>query len=301
MRSDDVALFEALAGPTLQRFGYPRGVARRSRQGASQGVLTIVEVDARRLRRGSLKRWRTITKKRNRREATDDRTEAIPAEPPEELRFRRKLRPRGVHARTVARAASCSATLAERDIRVRYKQAFLGAAWALMTPVVMMVVFTFIFRRVAKVDTGGVPYPLFAYIALLPWGFFSSSVSSGGSSILSNSSLMNKVYCPREVFPLYNIVVAGVDMACRGLVLLLLVPHHPASPLRITSFWVPLLFMVQLAFTDGRDAALLRLARVSAGSAPGDPASPAAGAVRDAHRLQHELHPRPSSGCCIRS
>jgi ABC-2 type transport system permease protein/lipopolysaccharide transport system permease protein len=177
------------------------------------------------------------------------RTEAIPFEPPEELRFHRKLHP-VESVRELWRARELLATLAERDLRVRYKQAYLGAAWALISPVTLMIVFTLVFRRVAKIDTNGVPYPLFAYLGLLPWGFFSSSVSSGGSSLVSNNSLLNKVYCPREVFPLYNIVVAGVDMAVASLVLLILFPITGFTP-KLTSLWVPLLFMIQLAFGIG--------------------------------------------------
>ena len=114
----------------------------------------------------------------------------------------------------------------------------------------MMIVFTLIFRRVAHVDTKGVPYPLFSYLGLLPWGFFSSSVSNGGTSLISNNALLNKVYCPREVFPLYNIVVASVDMAVASTVLLILFPLTGYAP-KLTSFWIPPLFLVQLAFTVG--------------------------------------------------
>jgi ABC-2 type transport system permease protein/lipopolysaccharide transport system permease protein len=173
----------------------------------------------------------------------------IPLEPPEALRFRRRLHP-VASVRELWRARELLTTLAERDLRVRYKQAYLGAAWALVTPVLMMIVFTLIFRRVAHVDTNGVPYPLFSYLGLLPWGFFSSSVSNGGSSLLSNNSLLNKVYCPREVFPLYNIVVASVDMLVASTVLLILFPVTGYAP-RLTSVWLPPLFLVQLAFTMG--------------------------------------------------
>ena len=110
-------------------------------------------------------------------------------------------------------------TLAERDLRVRYKQAVLGFLWAILMPFVLMVVFSVFFQRIAHVDTGGAPYPLFAYLGLIPWGFFSSGVSSGGMSILSNGALLNKVYCPREVFPIASIGSdggrhGGVDSSC---------------------------------------------------------------------------------------
>ena len=169
--------------------------------------------------------------------------------PPDELRFKWRLRPVG-SIRELWRARALLWTLAERDLRVRYKQTYLGAAWALITPVALMVVFTLVFHRVANVDTNGVPYPLFSYLGLLAWGFFSGSVSSGGSSLLSNNSLLNKVYCPREVFPLYTMVVAGVDMLVASTVLLLLFAITGYAP-KPTSFWVPLLFLVQLAFTVG--------------------------------------------------
>ena len=176
-------------------------------------------------------------------------TESVPLGPPAELRFRRKLHP-VESMRELWRARELLWTLAERDLRARYKQTYLGATWALITPVALMVVFTLIFSRVVKVDTHGVPYPLFTYVAVLPWGFFTSSVSNGGTSLISNNSLLNKVYCPREVFPLYTMVVAGVDMLVASSVLLLLFAINTFAPTP-TSIWVPLLFSVQLAYTVG--------------------------------------------------
>jgi ABC-2 type transport system permease protein/lipopolysaccharide transport system permease protein len=169
--------------------------------------------------------------------------------PPKELLFRRRIHPVD-SVRELWRARELLWTLAERDLRVRYKQAYLGAAWAIVMPVLTMIVFTFVFHRIANVDTQGVPYPLFAYVALVPWGFFSSSISSGGSSLVSNNSLLNKVYCPREVFPLYTMVVAFVDMLVSGAVLLVLFVVFTFAP-KPTTVWVPLLFTVQLAFTIG--------------------------------------------------
>ena len=140
--------------------------------------------------------------------------------PPAELRFRRHFN-LVASMRELWHARDLIRSLAERDLRARYKQAILGIAWAVITPIALMVVFTVIFHRVAKVDTNGVPYPLFSYLGLLPWGFFSSSVQQGGLSLLTNNSLLNKVLCPREVFPLSQVVEAGVDMldfraACVG-------------------------------------------------------------------------------------
>jgi ABC-2 type transport system permease protein/lipopolysaccharide transport system permease protein len=170
-------------------------------------------------------------------------------EPPPELLFRLRVNlPTAV--REVWRARGLVRTLAERDFRVRYKQAFLGLAWTVLTPFALMVVFTLFFQRLAKVDTGGAPYALFAYLGLLPWTFFSTSVSQGGQSLVANSQLVNKVYCPREVFPLASVVVAAVDTAIATVMLglLFVVTSFMA---KATTVWVPVLLAVQVAFTCG--------------------------------------------------
>jgi ABC-2 type transport system permease protein/lipopolysaccharide transport system permease protein len=148
------------------------------------------------------------------------------------------------HARELVR------TLAERDLKARYKQAVLGFAWALITPVLLMLVFTVVFTQVAEVDTDGVPYPLFSYLGLLPWSFFSVSVAAGASSLISNVSLLNKVYCPREVFPISNVIVALTDMVIASGVLVLLFAVYGVAPAP-TSVFVPLLLLIQIAFTVG--------------------------------------------------
>ena len=134
----------------------------------------------------------------------------VPEAPPAELRFRRRIRV-GASLRELWLSRELIRSLAERDLRARYNQAFLGFAWAILTPVALMVVFTVFFQGVAKIDTGGVPYALFAYVGLVPWTFFSTSVSQGGQSLLTNTNVLTKVYCPREVFPLASVVVAAVD------------------------------------------------------------------------------------------
>jgi ABC-type polysaccharide/polyol phosphate export permease len=170
-------------------------------------------------------------------------------EPPPEILFRLKIRL--VPAiREVWRRRELVRTLAERDLRVRYKQAFLGIAWSILTPLALMIVFTVFFQRVAKVDTGGAPYALFAYLGLLPWTFFSTSVSQGGQSLVLNNQLVNKVYCPREVFPLASMAVAGIDTILATLVLGLLFIITGFAP-QPTTVWVPVLLAVQIAFTFG--------------------------------------------------
>lgn len=170
-------------------------------------------------------------------------------EPPAEIRYRRAVRP-GAALRELFRSRELVFTLAEREIRARYKQSSLGMSWSVLTPVLLMIVFTLFFRRVADVDTGGAPYAIFSYIGLLPWTFFSSSVSNGGQSLVINANLLNKVYCPREVFPLSSIGVAGIDGMISTLVLGVLFLIYGVMPEPQTA-WVPLLLVVQLAFTTG--------------------------------------------------
>lgn len=176
-----------------------------------------------------------------------------PAEPPDappaELLLRRPLRVRGSLGE-LWRSRELVRALAERQLRAQYKQAMLGFVWALLGPTLFMVVFTVFFQRVANVDTNGVPYPLFAYLGLIPWTFFSSSVSTGGQSLINNSSLLNKIYCPRAVFPLAMIACAAVDtlIAVSALVVLFAVLTFAPQP---AAAWLPVLLIVQVAFTVG--------------------------------------------------
>ena len=169
--------------------------------------------------------------------------------PPSELRFRRRIRPVGA-VRTLWRARELISTLAERELRARYKQAVLGFAWAVVTPLALMTVFTLFFNRLADIDTGSAPYPLFAYLGLLPWTFFSTSISQGGQSLIQNIPLLNKVAFPRAVFPIASVAVAGLDMAVALGVLGILFAVFGFVP-RATSAWFPLLFLIQVGFTLG--------------------------------------------------
>ncbi len=173
----------------------------------------------------------------------------VPTAPPDDLRYRHRLRLFSA-LRDLWRARELVRTLAERDLRARYKQALLGFGWAVVTPVVFMLVFSLFIPRVAKINTHGVAYPLFAYLGLLPWSFFSSSMSQGGQSLVANAGLLNKVYCPREVFPLGSVIVATVDMSIATGILGLLFAIYSFMP-KATSLWVPVLLAVQLAFTLG--------------------------------------------------
>jgi ABC-type polysaccharide/polyol phosphate export permease len=171
------------------------------------------------------------------------------AGPPPELRFRRRIR-LWPSLRELIQRRELVLSLAERDLRARYKQAVLGFSWAVVTPLLLMVAFSLVFPRVAEVPTGGVPYPLFSYLGLVPWAFFSASVSQGGASIVNNAPLQNKVYCPREVFPIASVAVAAVDGVISSLVLCLLFPIFGVAP-AAESYWLPVLLLMQVAFTLG--------------------------------------------------
>jgi len=100
-----------------------------------------------------------------------------------------------------------------RDIKVRYKQTVLGASWAVLQPLATMGVFTLLFGRLAKMPSDGLPYPLFAFAALLPWTFFANAVSTSASSLVGNTQLIGKVYFPRLLIALSSIGTGLVDLA----------------------------------------------------------------------------------------
>lgn len=174
---------------------------------------------------------------------------AIPDAPPPSLRFKRRaavLRAPG----EIWRARMLVRALAERELRALYKQAILGVAWSVLTPVALMLVFTIFFQRVATIDTRGVPYALFVYIGLMSWNFFSATLSSGGMSLVAQMHLVNKLNCPREVFPLAYMLVAAFNTAIAGGVLLLLFAINGFMPKATTPLAI-LPLVVQIAFTVG--------------------------------------------------
>jgi lipopolysaccharide transport system permease protein len=107
-----------------------------------------------------------------------------------------------------------------RDIKVRYKQTFLGASWAVIQPVMQMVVFTMIFSGLAGLSSEGVPYPIFNFTALLPWGLFSKALTDAGRSLVANRNMITKVYFPRLVMPVSSVLAGVVDFVIAFIVLL---------------------------------------------------------------------------------
>jgi lipopolysaccharide transport system permease protein len=119
-----------------------------------------------------------------------------------------------------------------RDVKVRYKQAVLGAGWAVLQPAMAMVIFTIIFGRLVKLPTDGSPYPVFVYAGLLPWTFFSNAVSTASNSLVNSANVITKVYFPRVIIPLAAVGAGLVDFTVAfGLLIILLVWYHiPLTP-----------------------------------------------------------------------
>lgn len=109
--------------------------------------------------------------------------------------------------------------LAWRDILVRYKQTAIGIAWALIRPLLTTVVFVFVFGKVAKLSSDGVPYPIFVFAALLPWQFFANAFAEAGNSLISNANMISKVFFPRLVVPASAVIVGFVDFLISGVLL----------------------------------------------------------------------------------
>ena len=109
-----------------------------------------------------------------------------------------------------------------RDLKVRYKQTVIGAGWAILQPLMTMAIFTVVFGTFAKIPSDGIPYPIFAYSALLPWNLFANSLSRGGTSIVGNAQLISKIYFPRLLLPLSGILSPIVDFAISFVILVIM-------------------------------------------------------------------------------
>jgi lipopolysaccharide transport system permease protein len=135
--------------------------------------------------------------------------------------------------------------LSWRDIKIRYKQTFLGAAWAVIQPFFTMVVFSLFFGKLAGIPSDGVPYPLFCFAALVPWTFFSNGLNQSSNSLVGNSNLITKVYFPRLVIPLASVICGTLDFLISFIVLLGLMAFYGITP-TMNVFWLP--FLLMLAF-----------------------------------------------------
>ena len=137
-----------------------------------------------------------------------------------------------------------------RAIKVRYKQTVLGASWAILQPLLTMAVFSLFFGTLAKMPSDGVPYPIFAYTALVPWTFFVYSLTQSSNSVVQSSNLIRKVYFPRLAIPITSVLSGAVDFILAFLVLLLLMPIYQCAP-SWNVVWLPLFFLMALACALG--------------------------------------------------
>jgi len=137
-----------------------------------------------------------------------------------------------------------------RDVKVRYKQTLLGAAWAILQPLLTMVVFSIFFGKLARMPSDGVPYPLFAYVALVPWTFFANGLILSSGSLVSNQTLLRKVYFPRLVIPISAVASGLIDFGIAFVVLLGLAARYGVTP---TShmLWLPALVLLALVTALG--------------------------------------------------
>jgi lipopolysaccharide transport system permease protein len=136
-----------------------------------------------------------------------------------------------------------------RDVRVRYKQTMLGAAWAIIQPVLTMLVFTFIFGRVAKLPTdSNIPYPIFSYVALLPWGLFVTALNQASRSLTSNNNMITKIYFPRLVLPLASVLSGLVDFVIAFVILIGMMFYYRVVP-SISALWTLPLFLLLAIIT----------------------------------------------------
>jgi lipopolysaccharide transport system permease protein len=141
-------------------------------------------------------------------------------------------------------------SFALRDIKARYKQSVLGVAWALLQPLSMMVVFTLVFSLFAKVPSDGIPYPVFAYSALIFWTFFSNAVTGGTGAMVSNAPLIRKIYFPRETLLIAVLLAGLLDLGVASLLFVGLLFYYKIA-LSLAALWVFPLLLVQITLTFG--------------------------------------------------
>ena len=136
--------------------------------------------------------------------------------------------------------------LAWRDILVRYKQTIIGITWAIIRPVLTMVVFTVVFGNLAKLPSGGAPYPIMVFAALLPWQFFAASFSEAGNSLIANTNMISKVYFPRLVMPTTAVIVSFVDFLISFAILIALMFWYGFIP-EVRIIMLPLFILIAFA------------------------------------------------------
>jgi len=138
-----------------------------------------------------------------------------------------------------------------RDIKVRYKQTMFGMAWAVIQPVMTMLVFTFLFGTVAKLPTDGIPYPIFSYTALLPWGLFVNALNQGSRSLVAHNNMVTKIYFPRLILPMASVFAGIVDFAIAFVILVFLLFYYQVTPAWHLLWTLPLFLLLAVVTALG--------------------------------------------------
>ena len=133
------------------------------------------------------------------------------------------------------------ATLAWKNIALRYKQAYLGIAWAIVKPVTLMLIFTLV-KSFVGIESGDIPYPILVFAALMPWTFFQESASDGVNSVVGNTALIKKIYFPREIFPITSVLTKLVELGINFVILAGLMMWYGMLP-SLYIFWVPVIIL----------------------------------------------------------
>lgn len=140
-------------------------------------------------------------------------------------------------------------TLAWRNIAVQYKQSYLGIAWAVLQPVMLMLIFTVV-RSFVGINSGSIPYPILTFAALMPWTFFQGAVSAGVASVVGNSSLVKKIYFPREIFPITASIGKLVELGINFVILAGMMIYYHMAP-TIYVLWVPVIILYAVIVSLG--------------------------------------------------
>jgi lipopolysaccharide transport system permease protein len=138
-----------------------------------------------------------------------------------------------------------------RDIKVRYKQTALGAAWAIIQPFFTMVVFSLFFGKLAKIPSDGIPYPIFSFAALVPWTFFANGLNQSSNSLVSSANLIKKVYFPRLVVPVSGVLGGLPDFLLSFAVLIGMMFYYGVYPAAVSLLWLPLFLLLALVTALG--------------------------------------------------
>ncbi len=137
-----------------------------------------------------------------------------------------------------------------REIKAKYKQSILGYAWVLLVPLLNLLVMNIVFQYFFRVPTGHIAYPIYLFVALVPWTFTAGAISTATSSIIANNSLISKVYFPREIIPLSTIASKLVDLFLMGIIVIIFLVVYKI-PFHLTILYLPLIFLVQLILITG--------------------------------------------------